>query len=162
MKDGGFFLSFDDVDLYYMGLALKEAKKAYEEDEVPIGAVIVGDKGIIGKARNRVEATKDPTAHAEILAIREAALKLGNWRLTDSTLYVTVEPCIMCAGAIVLSRISRLVFGVRESKFGAAGSLYSIPTDKRLNHTVLITEGILEKEAKKLLSSFFSQKRDKK
>ena len=147
---------------YYMELAILEAEKALQEEEVPIGAVLVKDLSVIARGHNRCIKKCDPTAHAEINTLRLAGRKTGNYRLPGTILYVTVEPCIMCAGAIVLSRISRLVFGVRESKFGAAGSLYSIPTDKRLNHTVLITEGILEKEAKKLLSSFFSQKRDKK
>lgn len=134
--------------------ALKEAEKAYEKGEIPVGALIVVNGEIISKAHNIKETTFDPTAHAEILAIREAARILGAWRLTDATLYVTKEPCIMCSGAIVNSRIKRLVYGCNDPKGGAVVSLYNILNDKRLNHQVEITNGILEEECRVILKRF--------
>lgn len=134
--------------------ALKEAEKAYEKGEIPVGALIVVNGEIISKAHNIKETTFDPTAHAEILAIREAARILGAWRLTDATLYVTKEPCIMCSGAIVNSRIKRLVYGCNDPKGGAVVSLYNILNDKRLNHQVEITNGILEEECRVILKDF--------
>ncbi|MGB9935226.1 tRNA adenosine(34) deaminase TadA [Thermodesulfovibrio yellowstonii] len=140
--------------------ALKEAEKAYEKGEIPVGALIVVNGEIISKAHNIKETTFDPTAHAEILAIREAARILGAWRLTDATLYVTKEPCIMCSGAIVNSRIKRLVYGCNDPKGGAVVSLYNILNDKRLNHQVEITNGILEEECRVILKRFFKELRE--
>ncbi|GLI53220.1 tRNA-specific adenosine deaminase [Thermodesulfovibrio yellowstonii] len=140
--------------------ALKEAEKAYEKGEIPVGALIVVNGEIISKAHNIKETTFDPTAHAEILAIREAARILGAWRLTDATLYVTKEPCIMCSGAIVNSRIKRLVYGCNDPKGGAVVSLYNILNDKRLNHQVEITNGILEEECRAILKRFFKELRE--
>ncbi len=140
--------------------ALKEAEKAYKKGEIPVGALIVVNGEIISKAHNIKETTFDPTAHAEILAIREAARILGAWRLTDATLYVTKEPCIMCSGAIVNSRIKRLVYGCNDPKGGAVVSLYNILNDKRLNHQVEITNGILEEECRAILKRFFKELRE--
>ncbi|ACI20668.1 MULTISPECIES: tRNA adenosine(34) deaminase TadA [Thermodesulfovibrio] len=147
-------------DEYFMKEALKEAEKAYEKGEIPVGALIVVNGEIISKAHNIKETTFDPTAHAEILAIREAARILGAWRLTDATLYVTKEPCIMCSGAIVNSRIKRLVYGCNDPKGGAVVSLYNILNDKRLNHQVEITNGILEEECRVILKRFFKELRE--
>ena len=143
----------------FMREALKEAQKAFEEDEVPIGAVIVRNGEILAKAHNLREKLNDPTAHAELIAIRLAADKLNSWRLLDTTIYVTVEPCPMCAGAIVLARVKRLVFGAADLKAGAAGTLMNLLDDARLNHQVEITGGVLEEESRKLLRTFFLQKR---
>ena len=144
-----------------MGLALQEAKAAFKKDEVPIGAVIVHQGKVVGKGHNQTESLKDATAHAEILAIGSASDFLKSWRLESCSIYVTVEPCIMCAGAIVLSRIKRLVFGAYDIKNGACGSLYDIVSDKRLNHQVEITSGILETECVELIQSFFKKVRTK-
>lgn len=142
--------------------ALKEAQKAYEKDEVPIGAVAVYKNQIIGRGHNQTEQLQDPTAHAEIIAITAAANALSSWRLKDVVVYATVEPCIMCAGALVLARVKRIVFGVRDEKFGGCGSVFNIVNEKRLNHQIEIKEGILKKEASSLLESFFEKKRKKK
>jgi tRNA(adenine34) deaminase len=141
--------------------ALKEARQALEEGEVPVGAVIVLDGRIIGRGHNRVEALKDPTAHAEILAIGAAATYVGNWRLSDATLYVTVEPCAMCAGAIVLARLNRLVFGVRDPKSGACGSVFDIVRDHRLNHWVEVIEGVLAVDSGEIIREMFKEVRGK-
>jgi tRNA(adenine34) deaminase len=146
-------------DEYFMGEALRQAKMAYEAEEVPVGAVIVQAGKIIARAFNQVELLKDATAHAEILAITQAANALGDWRLEGTTLFVTKEPCPMCAGAIVLSRIQRLVFGVRDDRAGGAGSVFDITSAKGLNHTVEVVAGIKETEARDLLQSFFREKR---
>jgi len=146
-------------DEYFMQEALEEAQKAFEEDEVPIGAVIVRDGEILARAHNLCEKLNDPTAHAELIAIRLAAGKLNSWRLLDTTVYVTVEPCPMCAGAIVLGRVRRLVYGAIDLKAGAAGTLMNLLDDARLNHQVEITGGVLEEDSKKLLRTFFLQKR---
>ncbi|MBC8235876.1 tRNA adenosine(34) deaminase TadA [bacterium] len=143
----------------FMREALKEAQKAFEEDEVPIGAVIVQNGEILAKAHNLREKLNDPTAHAELIAIRLAADRLNSWRLLDTTVYVTVEPCPMCAGAIVLARVKRLVFGAADPKAGAAGTLMNLLDDVRLNHQVEIIGGVLEEESRKLLRTFFLQKR---
>jgi len=143
----------------YMQEALKEAKAAAAEGEVPIGAVIVRGGEIIARAHNRTEQAKDPTAHAEILAIREAAARLGGWRLPGCSMYVTVEPCSMCAGAIVWSRIERLYIGAMDPKAGACGSLYNIPCDSRLNHNVEIETGLLGEECSRLMKDFFRKLR---
>ena len=143
----------------YMQEALKEAKAAAAEGEVPIGAVIVRGGEIIARAHNRTEQAKDPTAHAEILAIREAAARLGGWRLPGCSMYVTVEPCSMCAGAIVWSRIERLYIGAMDPKAGACGSLYNIPCDSRLNHNVEIETGLMSEECSRLMKDFFRKLR---
>ncbi|MEO0142823.1 MAG: tRNA adenosine(34) deaminase TadA, partial [candidate division WOR-3 bacterium] len=121
-------------DDYYMEEALKEAKKAFDEDEVPIGAVAVYKNQIIGRGHNRTEHLKDPTAHAEILALTAAAYALNSWRLNGVTIYTTIEPCIMCAGALVMARVKKVVFGARDEKFGGCGSIFNIVQEKRLNH----------------------------
>jgi len=145
----------------FMHLALEEAKKAGQIDEVPVGAVVVTEKGkVLSSVHNQVICLCDPTAHAEILAIREAALKIRNYRLLNTTLYVTVEPCIMCMGAIIHARISTVVFGAFDSKWGAAGSLYNFSDDNRLNHHLEIVPGICEDECKALMQDFFRSKRN--
>jgi len=144
----------------FMNLALEEAKKAGQKDEVPVGAVVVTEKGkILSSAHNQVIGLCDPTAHAEILAIREAASKVHNYRLLNTTLYVTVESCIMCMGAIIHARISTVVFGAFDPKWGAAGSLYNFADDTRLNHQLEIVPGICEDECKALMQDFFRSKR---
>ena len=143
----------------YMQKALKEANAAAAEGEVPIGAVIVRGGEIIARAHNLTETSKDPTAHAEVLAIREAARVLGGWRLIGCDLYVTVEPCSMCAGAIVWSRIERLYIGAMDPKAGACGSLYNIPCDSRLNHNVEIETGLMGEECSRLMKDFFRKLR---
>lgn len=148
-----------DQPRYYMGIALQEAKKAFEEGEVPVGAVVVRGGDIVGRGHNRVETDKDPTAHAEILAIRQAARTLGGWRLSDCDLYVTVEPCAMCAGAIVLSRIDRLFVGAPDPKAGACFSVNHLVTDSRLNHRVELFTGVLEEECRQLMRRFFRRLR---
>lgn len=146
-------------DNEHMVRALELARKAYDLDEVPVGAVIVKDHSVIAEAYNLRENTFDPTAHAEILAIRKASLSLRNWRLTDADLYVTKEPCIMCCGAIVHARIRRVIYGCRDEKGGGSGSLYNILDDCRLNHRVEIKSGMCEKECAELLKRFFREKR---
>ncbi|VAX34496.1 tRNA-specific adenosine-34 deaminase [hydrothermal vent metagenome] len=147
-------------DMEYMQLALEEARKAFEMDEVPVGALVVKGGIILSRAHNLMEALRDPTAHAEVLAIREASARLGNWRLEGATLYVTKEPCPMCAGAIVNARVSRVVYGCRDEKGGAADSLYRILSDKRLNHQAEAVSGLLSKESARLLKEFFRNKRN--
>ena len=148
-----------DQARYYMGIALEEAQKAFDRGEVPVGAVVVRGDNIIGRGHNLVETAKDPTAHAEILAIRQAADTLGGWRLNGCDLYVTVEPCAMCAGAVILSRISRLFIGTPDPKAGACFSVNDLVTDSRLNHQVELSAGILEKECRQLMRQFFRQLR---
>lgn len=140
-------------------MALREAEAAASEGEVPVGAVIVKDGRVIGRGRNRTEGAVDPTAHAEILAIGAAAEAVESWRLGGTTLYVTLEPCFMCAGAIVLARIERLVFGATDPKAGACVSLAGVVNDPRLNHRVDVLHGVLADEAGMLLSEFFRGKR---
>ncbi len=147
---------------YWMRLAIIEARKAEAKKEVPIGCVIVQNGRIISRGYNLRESNQDPTAHAELIAIKKAARKLSSWRLLDSTLYVTLEPCTMCMGAIILSRIPTVVFGCYDPKGGAAGSLYDFSSDDRLNHRVNLISRILEKECSELLSSFFSCLRSRK
>ena len=143
-----------------MVLALFEAKKAGQTGEVPIGAILVSDNGsILAATHNRTIDLADPTAHAEILALREAAVKINNYRLLNTTLYVTVEPCVMCMGAIVHARLERVVFGAADPKWGAAGSLYNLADDNRLNHRVEIIKGICEDESRALMQDFFRMKR---
>lgn len=147
-------------DEEYMREAFKEAEIALQEGEVPIGAVIVHDGKIIARAHNLKETIKDPTAHAEVLAIREATQKLKKWRLSDCTLYVTLEPCAMCAGALVGSRIKRVVYGTHDLKAGGAGSIFNILDEPRLNHQVLITSGVLQEECQEIMQRFFRQLRN--
>jgi tRNA(adenine34) deaminase len=146
----------------WMKRAIAEARKAEAKDEVPIGCVIVRDGRIIARGHNLRETSQDPAAHAELIAIRKAARKLGSWRLLNCTLYVTLEPCTMCMGAIILSRIPIVVFGCYDPKGGAAGSLYDLSSDPRLNHTVELLPRILEAECSGLLSSFFAALRSRK
>jgi len=139
-----------------------EAEKGLEMEEVPIGAVLAGPDGeIVAKAHNQPITLKDPTAHAEILALRDAGAYLNNYRLQDSTLVVTIEPCLMCMGAALNARISRLVFGAFDPKSGAAGSLYNLATDNRLNHRIEVISGVMEKECGRLLQDFFRVRRGK-
>ena len=144
----------------FMALALIEAEKAGQMGEVPVGAILVSDQGaVISAAHNRTIDLADPTAHAEIIVLRDAAQKINNYRLLNTTLYVTVEPCIMCMGAIVHARVEKLVFGAGDPKWGAAGSLYDFSEDSRLNHRVIITKGICEQECRSLMQGFFRAKR---
>ncbi len=142
-----------------MAIAFKEAEAAFEKSEIPVGAVIVKDGAIIAKAHNQVEMLQDPTAHAEIIAIGAAANHLGSWRLKGCTLYVTLEPCPMCAGAIVLSRMDRIVFGSYDAKMGACSTLYNVVQDERLNHRVEVIAGVMDDESRSLLREFFARKR---
>ncbi|WP_143555726.1 tRNA adenosine(34) deaminase TadA [Selenihalanaerobacter shriftii] len=147
-------------DKYYMELALAEAKIAYDKDEVPIGAVMVRDDEVIARSHNLKEELNDPTAHAEMLAIRQATEKLGGWRLTDCTLYVTIEPCPMCAGALVQSRVDQLIYGAKDPKAGAAGSIINIVDSPDFNHQLKIKLGILEDKCSNIMKSFFRNLRN--
>ena len=142
-----------------MRIALEEAGWAGEEGEVPIGAVLVSEGKVIGRGRNRPIALSDPTAHAEIQALRDGGMRVGNYRLPGSTLYATLEPCIMCAGAILHARVGRLVFGIEDPKGGAVSSLFSLLQDSRLNHRVEVTSGVLADECRELLQHFFRERR---
>lgn len=142
-----------------MRSALKEAELAFEEKEVPVGAVIVHQGRIIGEGRNQREILRDPTAHAEMLAITQAAEALGSWRLLDCTLYVTLEPCPMCAGAIVQARIPRVIYGTSDPKAGACETLYNITCDSRLNHQAYVAGGVMANECAQLLKDFFAVQR---
>ena len=142
-----------------MQLALRQAVLAPEIGEIPIGAVLVHKNEVLAAAHNHREVSQDPTAHAEMIVIRKAAEQLRTWRLTETTLYVTLEPCPMCTGAIVQSRIARLVFGAWDPKAGACGSIFDIPAERRLNHRVEVLGGILEQESQELLQEFFRQLR---
>ncbi len=151
---------FTEKDVEFMRLALEQARLAPALGEVPIAAVLVLNGQVVAQVHNYREAWQDPTAHAEIVAIREAAMRLGTWRLTGATLYATVEPCSMCAGAIVQSRIARLVFGAKDPKAGACGSVFNIPAERRLNHRVQVVGGVLERESQELMQNFFRRLRD--
>jgi tRNA(adenine34) deaminase len=146
-------------DSDFMRLALREAERAAEHDDVPIGAVVVHDGEVIGAAGNEREVRADPTAHAEILALREASRALGGWRLPNTVLYVTLEPCAMCAGAIVLARVPRVAYGASDPKAGAAGSVLDILGEPRLNHRPQVDAGLLAGESAALLESFFAARR---
>jgi len=146
-------------DEYYMRLALREAENALEHDDVPVGAVVVHAGEVIGAARNERELRGDPTAHAETLALREAARTLGSWRVLDCVLYVTLEPCAMCAGAIVLARVPRVVFGTADPKAGAAGSVLDVLAEPRFNHRPEVAGGLLAAEGAALLRAFFAGRR---
>ena len=142
-----------------MRLALDEARRAGDAGEVPVGAVVVAGGQVVASAGNRREAAGDPTAHAEILALKAAARSLGSWRLDDATVYVTLEPCPMCAGALVAARVARLVFAAPDPKAGACGSLYNLCADPRLNHEIPVESGVLGPEAAELLSGWFATRR---
>jgi len=149
------------MDATWMAEALAEARKAAAEGEVPIGAVVVVDRNVVGRGRNARESRRDPTAHAEVLALQEAARSLQRWRLTGATVYATLEPCPMCAGALVNARVDRLVYAVPDPKAGAAGTLFDVPRDPRLNHRVEVVSGVMAEECAELLSSFFRSRRGK-
>ena len=142
-----------------MQLALREATRALDHDDVPIGAVIVRDGEVIGSGHNERELRADPTAHAEMIALREAARTLRSWRVLDTVMYVTLEPCAMCAGAIVLARIPRVVFGAPDPKAGAAGSVFNVLDEPRLNHRPQVESGLLAEESAELLRAFFAPRR---
>jgi tRNA(adenine34) deaminase len=147
------------MDETFMAEALAEARRAAAEGEVPIGAVLVVERRIAGRGRNARERLRDPTGHAEILALQEAARTLGRWRLTGSTMYATLEPCPMCAGALVNARVDRLVYGVVDPKAGAVDTLFDVVRDARLNHRVAVTSGVLAEECGALLREFFRERR---
>lgn len=142
-----------------MGLALDQARAAGDGGDVPVGAVVVVEGKVVASAGNRREAAQDPTAHAELLALRAAATRLGSWRLTDATLYVTLEPCPMCAGALVAARVGRLVFGAYDPKAGSCGSLYNLCADPRLNHELPVRGGVRAAECAEVLSAWFASRR---
>lgn len=146
-------------DRYFMGLAINEAKKSIAHGDVPVGCVIVKDGLVIARAHNQREELGDPIAHAELIALRHAAASLSTWRLDECTVYVTLEPCPMCAGALVQARVARLVFGARDFKLGAAGTIFNLVNDPRIPHRIEVTDSICEDECRLLLSSFFSEKR---
>lgn len=147
---------------YFMRQALKEAERSLDKDEIPIGCVIVKDGVIIGRGHNAREEYNQAILHAEVMAIQEANQQEENWRLLDTTLFVTIEPCVMCSGAIGLARIPQVIYGAPNQKFGAAGSLYNILQDERLNHRVIVEAGILEEECAAIMQNFFRQGREKK
>jgi len=151
--------TFFGRDEHFMRLALREAERAAENGDVPIGAVVVRDGEVIGAGGNEREVRSDPTAHAEVLALREAAGRLDGWRVPDSVIYVTLEPCAMCAGAIVLARVPRVVFGATDPKAGAAGSVLDVLGEPRLNHRPQVEGGLLATESAALLESFFAARR---
>lgn len=145
----------------FMKQAIKEAEKAYKKDEVPVGAILVKQDKIIARAHNLIRKLKDPTAHAEILAIKKAGKKIGNERLIGTTLYTTIEPCSMCAGAIILARIEKLVFGAQDLKTGACGSVFKIINNKKNNHKVKIVKNVMKEECAEIIQKFFKEKRKK-
>jgi len=149
-------------DMTYMQAAIAEAQLARAKGEVPIGAVIVHAGQIIGRGHNLRETSNDPTSHAEMVAIRQAAEAIGHWRLLETTLYVTLEPCVMCMGAIILARIPRLVYACRDPRAGAVGSIYDFSSDERFNHKVEVVEGVLGAECRALLSGFFQELRSRR
>jgi tRNA(adenine34) deaminase len=150
---------FFPKDEYFMRLALREAARALDHEDVPIGALVVRDGEVIGSGHNEREVRADPTAHAEMIALREAARAIGSWRVLDAVLYVTLEPCAMCAGAIVLARVPRVVYGATDPKAGAAGSVFDILAEPRLNHRPQVAAGLLAEESAELLRSFFVPRR---
>lgn len=154
-------LSQADIDLHFMREALKEAKKAFEKEEVPVGAVLVQENKVIARGHNQVELLQDATAHAEILCLTSGASRLGNWRLAETTLYCTLEPCCMCAGALLSSRVKRLVWGARDVRLGANGSWIDVFAHDHPMHKLEIASGILEGESAELLKTFFQKKRKK-
>lgn len=152
---------FSEDTYRFMFAALQEAEKAFEENEVPVGAVVVKDNRIIGRGYNQVERLKDATAHAEMIALTAAANHIGNWRLSECSIYVTLEPCIMCTGALLASRIKELYFSIFDSKFGACGSVYNLAEDGKTNHKINVYSGIYVEESKKLLQDFFDNLKNK-
>ena len=150
-----------ELDTYYMRQAIKQAEEAFGADEVPVGAVVVHKNKIIGRAHNQTELLKDPTAHAEMLGLTQACEALGQGRLPETTLYVTLEPCPMCVGAMILARIGRLVYGAREKKTGACGSVVHLAADGKWNHRFRIEEGLMEFESAALLQEFFKDRRSR-
>ncbi|HWF25657.1 MAG TPA: tRNA adenosine(34) deaminase TadA [Solirubrobacteraceae bacterium] len=146
-------------DEYFMRLALREAERALEHDDVPIGAVIVHDGEVIGTAHNERELRSDPTAHAEMIALRDAARALGSWRVLETVLYVTLEPCAMCAGAIILARVPRVIYGAADTKAGAGGSVLDVLGEPRLNHNPTVSGGLLAEVSADLLRAFFASRR---
>jgi len=148
-----------EQDRHFMREAIREAEVARDKGEVPIGAVVVHAGRIVGRGHNLRETSNDPTTHAELIAIRQAAAELDSWRLLDTILYVTLEPCVMCMGAIILARIPRLVYASRDPRAGAVGSIYDFSSDRRFNHSVEVTEGVLGGECSDLLSDFFRELR---
>jgi tRNA(adenine34) deaminase len=146
-------------DEYFMRLALREATRALEHDDVPIGAVMVREGEVIGTGHNEREVRSDPTAHAEMIALREAARTLGSWRVLDAVMYITLEPCAMCAGAIVLARVPRVIFGAPDPKAGAAGSVLDVLEEPQLNHRPQVERGLLASECAELLQRFFASRR---
>jgi tRNA(adenine34) deaminase len=156
-RSRGYRSTVDDYEA--MGLALEQAAGAGERGEVPVGAVVVAGDRVLAAAGNAREQLQDPTAHAEILALREAAAAIGSWRLGDATIYVTLEPCPMCAGALVAARMGRLVFGAVDPKAGSCGSLYNICVDPRLNHELPVVAGVRDAECSSLLSKWFAERR---
>jgi len=146
-------------DEYFMRLAIREAEAAFAEDEVPVGAVLVANDKVVAIAHNTKESTSDPTAHAELLVIREGSAKGGEWRMTDATLYVTKEPCVMCAGGMINARLGRLVYGCRDERFGAVNSRYQLLHDPGLNHQIRVVSGVLEHECAEILKEFFRLRR---
>jgi tRNA(adenine34) deaminase len=160
MIQNNHYKSMNKKHIEFMKLAIKEAKKAGQKAEVPVGAVLVAESGdILSLSHNQTITLADPTAHAEILVLRQAAQKVLNYRLLDTTLYVTIEPCIMCMGAIVHARVARVVFGSKDLKWGASGSLYNFAEDVRLNHRPEIIQGICQDECRELIQEFFRSKR---
>jgi len=153
--------SFDD-NTFWMRMALREAEKAAEIGEVPVGAVIVLDNQVIGRGYNQTAKLKDPTAHAEILAITSACQVVGDWRLDGAIVYCTLEPCSMCAGAAVLARIAKIVYGASDPKFGACGSIFNIPVDPRLNHRIEIESGVMADDVADMMRAFFRDIRNRK
>ena len=149
------------IDEIFMSEALKEAEKAFDGNEVPVGAVIVHEGRIIARAHNQIKLLKDPTAHAEMIAITQAASYLANERLINTIMYATIEPCSMCAGALVLARVKRLVYGAGDLRTGACGSVFNVTNSRKLNHRVKVTKGVLEKECAGLMKEFFKKKRKK-
>ena len=150
---------FSEDSYRYMYAALQEAQKAFDEDEVPVGAVVVHKNRIIGRGYNQVEKLKDATAHAEMIAITSASNNLQNWRLNECAIYVTLEPCIMCSGALLSSRINELYYAASDVKFGACGSIHNLAENSKTNHTIKVYSGVLAKESEELLKSFFNKKR---
>ena len=150
---------FSEDKYRFMYAAFQEAEKAFEEDEVPVGAVVVYNNNVIGRGYNQVEKLKDATAHAEMIAITSAANHLGNWRLNECDIYVTLEPCIMCTGALLASRIREIYFAASDSKFGACGSIYNLAEENKTNHNIKVYSGLLSKESEEILKTFFDKKR---
>ena len=147
-------------DIYrFMYEALQEAERAYDDDEVPVGAVVVHKNKIVGRGHNQIEKLNDATAHAEMIALTSASNHIKNWRLSECSIYVTLEPCIMCTGALLSSRIDNLYFGASDTKFGACGSVHNLVENSKTNHTIKVFSGILAKESEDLLKSFFAKKR---